>query len=76
MSITIIDDPVNPNSFQVVNEPTGSYQECLNALRLALPCLIRLGDFIGNGEGNSPMGRCEAVLAVKNAIARIERGRP
>ena len=43
--------------------------ELLEALRLAHPLLIRLGDFIANGEN-----RCDAVLAVANAIARAEGG--
>lgn len=47
--------------------------ETLAALKKALPYLIRLGDFIGNGEGETPMGRCEAVLAVRNAIENIEK---
>lgn len=73
MTITIINDPVNPNSFQVINEePTNPHRECIRALNLALPYLIRLGDFIGNGERNDPMGRCNAVLAVKNAIANAK----
>lgn len=44
-----------------------SAPELLAALRLAHPLLIRLGDFIANREG-----RCDAVLAVANAIARAE----
>lgn len=43
--------------------------DLLAALRLALPLLIRLGDYIANGEG-----RCEAVLAVRDAIAKAEGG--
>ena len=46
--------------------------ELLEAARAALPYLVRLGDFIGNGEGDTPMGRCEVILAVKNALAHAE----
>lgn len=47
--------------------------EMLAALKKALPYLIRLGDFIGNGEKDSPMGRCDAVLAVRDAIKIAEK---
>jgi hypothetical protein len=44
--------------------------QMLAALKLAHPLLIRLGDFIGNGEHGDD--RCAAVLAVYNAIAKAE----
>lgn len=46
--------------------------ELLEALKEAHPFLIRLGDFIGNGEGKTGMERCNVVLKVVNAIAKAE----
>lgn len=42
----------------------------LRALRLAEPWLVKLGDHIGNGTPDDPMGRCTALLAVRRALAR------
>ena len=39
-----------------------------NACEQALPWMIRLGDFIGNGEKDQPMGRCNAILSMRNAL--------
>lgn len=40
------------------------------ALRLAEPWLVKLGDHIGNGTPENPMGRCTALLALRRALAR------
>jgi hypothetical protein len=40
------------------------------ACEKALPWLIRLGDLIGNGDGKDPMGRCDAVLAIREALEK------
>lgn len=44
----------------------------VDALKAALPFLIRLGDFVGNGEGPTGNERCDAVLAVRQAIESVE----
>ncbi len=44
----------------------------LAALKLAEPLLVLLGNHIGNGTPEDPMGRCNAVLAVRNAIKAAE----
>lgn len=46
----------------------------------ALPWMILLGDYIGNGTKDDPMGRCNAILKMNNALGRndeeaIESGR-
>lgn len=46
--------------------------ELLTALKEALPWLLLLGDKIGNGTPTDPDGRCRAVLAVRDAIAKAE----
>lgn len=45
-----------------------------NACEQALPWLVRLGDFIGNGEKDDPMGRCNAVLAIRNQLEECYTG--
>ncbi len=42
----------------------------VRALRLAEPWLVKLGDHIGNGTPEDPMGRCAALLAVRRALSR------
>lgn len=49
---------------------TVSVPALVRALRLAEPWLVKLGDHIGNGTPEDPMGRCNAVLAVRRALAR------
>lgn len=46
--------------------------DLVEACKAALPYMVRLGDFIGNGEGDKPMGRCNAILAMKDAIEKVE----
>lgn len=46
----------------------------------AMPWMILLGDYIGNGTKEDPMGRCNAILKMNNALGRndeeaIESGR-
>lgn len=46
----------------------------------ALPWMILLGNYIGNGTKDDPMGRCNAILKMNNALGRndeeaIESGR-
>lgn len=43
----------------------------VRALRLAEPWLVKLGDHIGNGTPEDPMGRCAAVLAVRRALKNV-----
>ena len=54
-----------------------SYEEKLyEALELALPCLIELGDYVGNGKitQEAPDGeRCRAVLAVRKALEQRQK---
>jgi len=45
-----------------------SASDLLAALTRTLPLLVRLGDFIANDDG-----RCEVILAAKDAIARAEK---
>lgn len=51
--------------------PDASTQIALlvRALRLAEPWLVKLGDHIGNGTPEDPMGRCAALLAVRHALS-------
>lgn len=51
-----------------------SAPDLLEALWAALPYLVRLGDFIGNGEGATPMGRCDVIGRAKAAIAKATKG--
>lgn len=44
----------------------------VRALRLAEPWLVKLGDHIGNGTPDDPMGRCTALLAVRRTLARSQ----
>jgi len=44
----------------------------VRALRLAEPWLVKLGDHIGNGTRDDPMGRCTALLAVRRALAHSQ----
>jgi hypothetical protein len=46
----------------------------LAAAKMALPWLVLLGDKIGNGTPENPNGRCDAILALKDAIAIAEPG--
>ena len=48
----------------------------------ALPWMILLGDYIGNGTKDDPMGRCNAILAMRKSLGwdmeeaeNIESGR-
>jgi hypothetical protein len=45
----------------------GAIQAINNALRDAIPLLVRLGDFIGNAEN-----RCEVILRAKDALREFE----
>ena len=40
------------------------------AIQGAMPWMILLGDYIGNGTKDEPMGRCNAILAMRKAIGR------
>ncbi|MFT3815793.1 MAG: hypothetical protein QM740_20915 [Acidovorax sp.] len=44
----------------------------VRALRMAEPWLVKLGDHIGNGTPQDPMGRCNALLAVRRALDRVQ----
>lgn len=52
--------------------------EMLEALKLTIPMLVKLGDFMGNGSTEYPHSslgeRCDIILAVKGAIAKAEGG--
>lgn len=71
--------PVDPGTFNVDQRVTeeanaaviAASPDMLAALRLAHPLLVRLGDFIANGEG-----RCEAVLAVALALEKAKERAP
>jgi hypothetical protein len=43
-----------------------------DAIKGALPWLILLGDHIGNGTQDDPMGRCDAILALRRAIGEFQ----
>lgn len=52
-----------------------AWPDLLTALKDTIPLLIRLGDFIGNGEVTGPdsLGvRCDVILAARNAIRAAE----
>ena len=61
----------------------GLHSECndlMFAIQGAMPWMILLGDYIGNGTKDDPMGRCNAILKMNNALGRndeeaIESGR-
>lgn len=40
----------------------------------ALPWMILLGDYIGNGTKDDPMGRCNTILAMRKALGRDSDG--
>lgn len=42
--------------------------EMMFAIKDALPWMILLGNYIGNGTKDDPMGRCNAILAMRNAL--------
>ena len=44
--------------------------EMMFAIQGALPWMILLGDYIGNGTKDDPMGRCNAILAMRKALDR------
>lgn len=48
--------------------------DLLAACEEAIPFLIRLGDFIGNGEGPTRMERCDAITNIRNAVAEARGG--
>ena len=62
------------------NEITGlkAHSEALNsecnemmfAIQGAMPWMILLGNYIGNGTKDDPMGRCNAILAMRKALGR------
>lgn len=75
---------------QLLNDAVGmrAHSEALNsecnemmfAIQSAMPWMILLGDYIGNGTKDDPMGRCNAILKMNNALGRndeeaIESGR-
>jgi len=45
--------------------------QALAALEGALPWMVLLGDHIGNGTRANPDGRCDAILAMREAIATL-----
>ena len=67
---------------QLENEITGlkAHAEALNsecnemmfAIQGAMPWMILLGDYIGNGTKDDPMGRCNAILAMRKALRNEE----
>lgn len=55
------------------------HDELLEALRACVIPLERLGDFVGNTDkggvsGLGPFDRCAILLAVRDALAKAERG--
>lgn len=52
------------------SDAAGTVPALVRALRLAEPWLVKLGDHIGNGTPEDPMGRCAALLAVRRALSR------
>ena len=42
--------------------------EMMFAIQGAMPWMILLGDYIGNGTKDDPVGRCKAILAMHKAI--------
>ena len=50
--------------------------DMLEALKNAIPFLVQLGDFIGNGAASeSGLGaRCDALLAARNALVKSRCG--
>ena len=52
----------------------GALQEQLSlaqdAIKDALPWMIKLGDYIGNGTQADPMGRCNAILKMRIAVEK------
>lgn len=49
------------------------------AAKQAIPWLVLLGDLIGNGTPAQPNGRCEAILALSDALGAdddVPRGLP
>lgn len=52
----------------------GALQEQLSlahdAINDALPWMIKLGDYIGNGTQADPMGRCNAILKMRIAVEK------
>lgn len=65
-----LEGPVTPDIDAVTCPACNWKHTALAALKDALPLLIRLGDFIGNGEGGPyDMSRCDAVLGVRDALA-------
>lgn len=41
-----------------------------DAINDALPWMIKLGDYIGNGTQADPMGRCNAILKMRIAVEK------
>lgn len=41
-----------------------------DAIKDALPWMIKLGDYIGNGTQADPMGRCNAILKMRIAVEK------
>lgn len=64
------DEGVSHFEGTLLRPPAGKPGSVQHALELALPLLIQLGDFIGNGKPSaSGLGeRCDAVLAVRAAL--------
>jgi len=46
--------------------------EMMFAIQGAMPWMILLGDYIGNGTKDDPMGRCNAILAMRKALRNEE----
>jgi hypothetical protein len=58
----------DPEKWQEAGKLMGASPELAAALAGALPWLILLGDFIGNGTKANPEGRCDAILAARDAL--------
>lgn len=51
------------------NAPPAVTAQLVHALQLAEPWLVKLGDHIGNGTPQDPLGRCLALFAVRQALS-------
>ena len=70
----VFDEPLArslPNLATALAESDRKRAALADALGGCLPFLVRLGDFIGNGENasNGRMERCDAILAARAALA-------
>ncbi len=58
----------DPDMYQKAGRLMAAAPALAAALAQALPWLILLGDYIGNGTQANPMGRCDAILAARDAL--------